>query len=117
MYGATASKLITSLVLVVAAAGGPASGEKTSEAARIQKPVVPASTSLLVATMADGQLEMEWVPREICEQVSSSVAAGDAVAGVRPDGVRVYIAKANCSTPRVDPEAPGVKLTAVEGGN
>jgi hypothetical protein len=119
MFGATASKLIASLVLVVATAGATANGGRSipMAAALIEKPVVPANTSLLVATMANGQLEMTWVPRAVCDQVSASVAAGNSVAGVRPDGVRIYISEANCSTPRVDLEDQGLKLTAVEGSN
>ncbi len=119
MFGTTASKFAASFVLVAATAGGTAGvgksilSDHTSNAA----PVVPAKNSLLVATLANGALEMQWMSREACEEVASAVASGNGVAGVRGDGVKVYIDRANCSTPRVDEPSSVMKITSSQVQN
>ena len=57
--------------------------------------------SLLVATLTNGETQMQWMSRSACEAVASAVARGQLAAGVRQDGVRIYISQANCSTRRV----------------
>jgi hypothetical protein len=104
MLGTTASKVAASVVLVAASAGGTAGLHVAvpGSSAPLEQPVVLDSTSLLVATLADGELQTQWMPREACERVASAIAAGNGVAGVREDGVKVYIARANCSTRRIE---------------
>ncbi len=104
MLGTTASKVAASVVLVAASAGGTAGlhvAASNNFAAR-EQPVALDKTSLLVATLTNGELQTQWMPRETCERVASAVAQGSGVAGVRPDGVRVYIVRANCSTRRIE---------------
>jgi hypothetical protein len=119
MFGTTASKLAASFVLVAATAGGTAGVGKSilSEGSSSAAPVVPAKVSLLVATLANGAIEMQWMSREACEGVESAVAASNGVAGVREDGVKVYIAQANCSTPRVDETPSVIQLTSSQPRN
>lgn len=107
-------KLVASALVVLASASSVAgvdkSGLGSSQASEI--PVALDSNSLLVATLANGEIETQWMSREACEHVASAVAAGDGVAGVRPDGVRIYIAQANCSTRRIQVEPAVVQLSA-----
>lgn len=104
MLGTTASKVAASVILVAASAGGTAGLRVAApnNSAPRDIPVALDKTSLLVATLANGELQTQWMPREACERVASAVAAGNGVAGVRPDGVKVYIARANCSTRRIE---------------
>jgi hypothetical protein len=104
MFSTTASKLVASAFVVVASASG-LSGAAKSPALQDQRAEVPVtldSTSLLVATLADGEVQTHWIPTATCEHVASAVASGESVAGVRADGVRVFVAKANCSTRRIE---------------
>jgi hypothetical protein len=112
MLGTTASKVAASVILVAASAGGTAGlklATPDSFATR-DTPVALDSTSLLVATLANGTIETQWMRRDLCERVASAVAAGDQVAGSRADGVRIYITRANCSTRRVPVNSPAVAL-------
>ncbi len=119
MFGTTASKLAASVLLVATSATGVARVDQraSTESKRLEAPVVLDSTSLLVATLQNGELQTQWMPRDACEQVASAVAAGDHVAGVRQDGVKIYIARANCSTRRVEAEPSTVALSSSGPGN
>ena len=103
MYGTTASKVAASVVLVAASAGGTAGLRVATsyDSAPREIPVALDNISLLVVTLANGELQTQWMPRDACERVASAVVAGDGVAGMRSDGVKVYIARANCSTRRI----------------
>jgi hypothetical protein len=57
--------------------------------------------ALLVATMNSGEIETHWMPQALCERIASELAAGSSVSGVRIDGTRVFVAKANCSFGRM----------------
>ncbi len=104
MLGTTASKVAASVVLVAASASGTAGLRVTApnNAAPREIPVTLDKISLLVATLASGEVQTQWMPRETCEQIASAVVQGNSVAGVREDGVRVYISRANCSTRRIE---------------
>lgn len=114
MFSTTVTKLVTSTFVILASASGIAGVNKsTSDVSKNQQmPVTLDSTSLLVATLADGEIQTHWMPREACERVEAAVAAGDGVAGVRPDGVRVYITQANCSTRRIEVDPAPVRLSS-----
>ena len=101
MFGSTASKVIASVVLVASAGGTASLPVKPENSALREIPVGLDDRSLLVATLANGVIRIQWMARDVCERVESAVLAGEAVAGVRADGVKVYIARANCSTRRV----------------
>jgi len=90
---------------------------KTAVTKPTEIPVALDSTSMLVATLANGEIERHWMARDACERIASAVAAGDGVAGVRDDGVRVFIAKANCSTRRIEVDRTAVALSSTEVGN
>jgi hypothetical protein len=119
MFSTTASKLVASMLLVATSAGGMADADKTAPASRgpHEIPVLLASNSLMVATMANGDIQTQWIPRDACERVERAVAAGRAVAGVRSDGVSVFIAHANCSTPRIEVRPETIALGPSEPGN
>ena len=53
----------------------------------------------------------------ICLKVASAVAAGESVAGVRADGVSVIIARANCSTRRLEVDPAAVASNSAPAGN
>jgi hypothetical protein len=57
--------------------------------------------ALLVATLNSGEIEMHWIPPALCERIASELAAGSSVSGVRIDGTKVFVAKANCSVGRM----------------
>ncbi|WP_325025104.1 hypothetical protein [Hyphomicrobium sp.] len=102
MFSSTALKILGSVVLIACASSSSTSlPAKPSQAYSEDNPVALDSTSLLVATLQNGEIETQWMPRDVCEHVVSAVLAGNTVAGVRADGVKVYIAQANCSTRRV----------------
>ncbi|MBY0559168.1 hypothetical protein [Hyphomicrobium sp.] len=101
MFGSTASKVVASVVLVASASGTASLPVKPEQSASREIPVALDDRSLLVATLANGDLQTQWMSRDVCERIEASVISGDAVAGVRADGVKVYIARANCCTPRV----------------
>ena len=103
MFSSTALKILGSVVLIACASSSSTSlpAKPSDQAFREDNPVALDSTSLLVATLHNGEIETQWMPRDVCEHVVSSVLAGNTVAGVRADGVKVYIAQANCSTRRV----------------
>lgn len=108
------TKLVASAFVVLASASGIA-GVSTSapDALKPQNiPIALDNNSLLVATLANGEIQTHWMSRTACEQVEAAVASGDAVAGVRPDGVSVYIAKANCSTRRIEVDPAAVTLSS-----
>ncbi|WP_024275627.1 MULTISPECIES: hypothetical protein [unclassified Hyphomicrobium] len=108
------TKLVASAFIVLASASGIA-GVSTSapDALKPQNiPIALDNNSLLVATLANGEIQTHWMPRTACEQVEAAVASGDAVAGIRPDGVSVYIAKANCSTRRIEVDPAAVTLSS-----
>lgn len=119
MFGTTATKLVASTFVILASASGIAGVDKSTSAVskKTQMPVTLDSTSLLVATLANGEIQTHWMPREACERVEAAVAAGDGVAGVRPDGVRVYIEQANCSTRRIEVGPSLVTLSSSKIGN
>jgi hypothetical protein len=104
MFGTTALKLAASIILVAASASGPAGFRVATSYSPTPReiPVALDDTSLLVATLATGELQTQWMPRDACERVASAVVAGDGVAGIRSDGVKVYITRANCSTRRIE---------------
>ncbi|HML28818.1 MAG TPA: hypothetical protein PKE16_08275 [Hyphomicrobium sp.] len=108
------TKLVASALVVLASASSVAgvdkSGSGLPKASEI--PVALDSNSLLVATLANGEIQTQWMSREACEHVASAVTAGDGVAGVRQDGVRIYIAQANCSTRRIEVDPAAVRLSA-----
>ncbi len=54
-------------------------------------------SALLVATLANGTVETQWLPEEMCERVVLELRTGSAVAGVTADGTRLPIERANCS--------------------
>lgn len=101
MLGSTASKVVASVVLVASAGGTASLPVKPEYPVSRDTPVALDNRSLLVATLANGDLQTQWMSRDVCEHIAASVVSGDAVAGVRADGVKVYIARANCSTRRV----------------
>lgn len=106
MFSSTALKILGSVVLIACASSSSTSlPAKSGQSLREDNPVALDSKSMLVATLQDGQIETQWMPRDVCEYIASAVLAGDAVAGVRADGVKVYIARANCSTRRVSVSA------------
>lgn len=108
------TKLVASTFIVLASASGIAGvGTPTPDASKPQGiPVVLDNNSLLVATLANGEIQTHWMSRAACEQVEAAVASGDAVAGVRPDGVRIYIAQANCSTRRIEADPAAVTVSS-----
>lgn len=116
MFSTTAAKLSGSVLLVMTAASGAAHDRQwmPSESSRPESPVVLDRSSLLVATLANGEIQSQWMSTTACERVASAVAAGDAVAGLRSDGVRVYISRANCSTRRVEPAPDTIALSTPE---
>ncbi|WP_045836674.1 hypothetical protein [Hyphomicrobium sp. 99] len=101
MLGTTASKIVASVVLIASATSTASLPTKPDYSSRQDTPVALDSASLLVATLQNGEIQTQWMPRDVCEHVVSAVLSGDAVAGVRADGVKVFIARANCSTRRV----------------
>ncbi len=120
MFGTTASKLVTSAFLVAVSAGGMASADKSASASAPNNPEVPialSDNSLLVATLANGEIQSQWMSTEACERVSAAVGARTGVAGVRSDGVRITIARANCSTPRVEVHPNTVAANSLPVGN
>ena len=99
MFGTTASKLTASLAVVIMPALG--AGIVGGSVATIPPPpsidggVDP--NVLLVAALANGETETHWLPRKVCNQIVSALRAGNTVAGVRFDGTRMMIDRANCS--------------------
>ncbi|MET1046802.1 MAG: hypothetical protein ABWX70_08890 [Hyphomicrobium sp.] len=117
MFGTTVLKYAVSVVLVAATAGGTGNVEYSPSAApREEVPVALDSSSLLVATLADGAVQTHWMSRVACERVAEAVAAGNSVAGVRGDGVKIYIVRANCSTRQV-PVDPAISLSSIQPQN
>ena len=99
MFGTTASKVTTLLVVVImlALGAGIVSG---SVAAIPPPPSIRAGidpNALLVVTLANGEIETHWLLRQVCDRIVSAVRAGNTVAGVRSDGTRMMIDRANCS--------------------
>ena len=109
MFGTTAPKIVASVVLIASASG--TAGLPTNSL-RLEAPVALDSNSLLVATLENGEIQTQWMPRDVCEHVASAVHSGDRVAGVREDGVKVFIARANCSKRRVPVDASKTALNA-----
>jgi hypothetical protein len=99
MFGTTASKVAASLAAVTIPALGV--GIVGGSVAAIPPP--PSINTgldpnvLLVATLANGQLETHWLPRKVCSQIVAALRAGNTVAGIRFDGTRMMIDRANCS--------------------
>ncbi|MBS0234561.1 MAG: hypothetical protein JSR99_13870 [Proteobacteria bacterium] len=116
MFGTTAAKLGASVLVVAAAASGTARDRLMASThphmAESQLPVVLDRNSLLVATLANGELQTQWMSRQACERVASAVATGGSVAGVRQDGVKIYITRANCSTRRIEAAPDTVALSS-----
>ncbi len=119
MFSTTASKLVACVFLVAVSASGTAGVQKFAPtgAASRDVPVVLSSNSLLVATLANGEIQTQWMSTSACERAASAVLSGNGVAGVRSDGVRVYIARINCSTPRVEVAPDTVALDSSQSGN
>ncbi len=105
MFGTTAPKIVASVVLIASASGTAGLPTKPDHSSSQETPVALDSRSLLVATLQNGEIQTQWMPRDVCEHVASAVHSGDLVAGVREDGVKVFIARANCSTRRVPVDA------------
>jgi hypothetical protein len=101
MFGSSASKIVASVVLIASAGGTASLPVKPEHDASREIPVALDSRSLLVATLVNGELQTQWMPRDVCEHIAAAVTSDGAVAGVRADGVKVFIARANCSTRRV----------------
>jgi hypothetical protein len=97
MLSTSASKVFVSAFVVLASVGGHTKVEKTVA----EIPVTLDETSLLVATLANGEIERHRMGNVDCERVVSAIAAREFVTGVRDDGVRLTIVRANCSTRRV----------------
>ncbi|MET0639160.1 MAG: hypothetical protein ABWZ19_03990 [Hyphomicrobium sp.] len=117
MFGTTVLKYAASVVLVAATAGtGNVEYSPSAAAPREEVPVALDSSSLLVATLADGAVQTHWMSRVACERVAEAVAAGNSVAGVRGDGVKIYIVRANCSTRQV-PVDPAISLSSIQPQN
>jgi hypothetical protein len=122
MLSTTASKLAGSAFVVLVSASGVSGINKSApnevpngvsnDFRSVEIPVTLDGTSLLVATLASGDIEMQWMSRDACERVASAIGSGENVASVRSDGVRVTIARANCSTRRVEAE-PTAAVTRV----
>lgn len=108
------TKLVASAFIVLASASGIAGvGTSAPDALKPQNiPVALDNNSLLVATLANGEIQTQWMSRSACEQVEAAVASGDGVTGVRSDGVRMYIAQANCSTRRIEVDPAAVTLSS-----
>lgn len=110
------TKLVASAFVVLASASGIAGvSTSTPDTQKVQGvPVALDNNSLLVATLANGEIQTHWMSRVACEQVEAAVASGDAVAGVGSDGVRIYISQANCSTRRIEvhPEVATLSSTS-----
>lgn len=117
MLSTSASRVFASAFVVLASASGLASVQKPAPNSRSHLPEIPVAldgTSMLVATLATGEIERYWMARDACERVASAVAAGETVAGVRKDGVRVTFASANCSTRRVEVDPYAVALNSAQ---
>jgi hypothetical protein len=114
MLSTTASKFVVSAVIVLASASGFAGVDKSSPTAvrPHEVPVALDVNSLLVATLANGDIQTQWMPRETCERVEAAVATRDNVAGVSADGTRSPITKANCSTRRIEISSDPVALSS-----
>ncbi|RUP09043.1 hypothetical protein [Hyphomicrobium sp.] len=112
MFGTTASKIVASVVLIASASGTVGLPTKPDHSSHQETPVALDSKSLLVATLENGEIQTQWMPRDVCEHVASAVHSGDLVAGVRADGVKVYISRANCSTRRVPVDASKTAFNA-----
>jgi hypothetical protein len=119
MLSTSVSKILASAFVILASASGMAGVDKSSTNDRksVEIPVALDSTSLLVATLASGDIERQWMTREACEHVASAVAAGESVAGVRADGVSITIARANCSTRRIEIDPAAVASNSALSGN
>lgn len=117
MFGTTAPKIVASVVLIASASGTAGLPTKPDHSSRQETPVALDSRSLLVATLENGEIQTQWMPRDVCEHVASAVHSGDRVAGVREDGVRVFIARANCSTRRVPVDASKTAFNASPNGD
>jgi hypothetical protein len=119
MLSTSASKAAASAFLILASGSGLAGVEKSTANSRTifaEVPIALDSTSMLVATLANGEIERHWMTREACERSASAVAAGEAVSGVLEDGVRITIASANCSTRRVEVDPNGLALNSAQAG-
>ncbi|MFT3730381.1 MAG: hypothetical protein QM780_03000 [Hyphomicrobium sp.] len=103
MFSTTVPKLAASAFVVLASASGVAGIAKTTSVSGDAQGISIGldDNSLLVATLANGEVETHWMTRAGCERVASAVGAGQTVSGVRADGVRISITEANCSTRRV----------------
>jgi hypothetical protein len=117
MLGSTASKIVASVVLIASAGGTASLPVKPEYYASREIPVALDNRSLLVATLVNGDLQTQWMPRDVCEHIAAAVISGDAVAGVRADGVKVYIARANCSTRRVAVRSSATALNVAADRN
>jgi hypothetical protein len=99
MLGPTASKVAASAVLLLV----PAIGTKSlrgSIAENSPPPITSATieaNSLLVATLANGEVETHWLPKDVCERVVAELASGSKVSGIRSDGTRLPLERASCS--------------------
>ncbi|MFA5958468.1 hypothetical protein [Hyphomicrobium sp.] len=114
MFGTTVLKFAGFAFVVLASASGIAGVDKTTAThpKNLEIPVALDSNSLLVATLANGEIETHWMARDDCERVASVVESGGYVAGVRPDGVRMTITQANCSTRRIEVNSGPVVLNS-----
>ena len=55
------------------------------------------ANSLLVATLANGEIQPHWLPQPICERIVSQLHAGSKISAITLDGAVVNIERANCS--------------------
>ena len=80
-------------VLAVLPAGGQFAQDSTWAN---REAVVQENNSLLVATLSGGEIELHWLPDAVCKRVVSELAARSLVWGIRLDGSKVPVAKAQC---------------------
>ena len=55
------------------------------------------ANSLLVATLANGEIQLHWLPQRICERIVSQLHAGSKISAITSEGTVVNIDRANCS--------------------
>ena len=99
MLGPTASKVAVSAVLLLLPAIG-AKSSRGSVAESSPPPIASAAieaNSLLIATLANGEVETHWLPQGVCERVVAEMKFGSEVSGVRSDGTRLRLERASCS--------------------
>jgi hypothetical protein len=54
------------------------------------------TNAMLVATLANGEIQAHWRPEKICERIVSEVHAGIKIFAISSDGTVLKIDRANC---------------------